>query len=66
MPLRDRVRDRVPDQAREKVRNILLNMRANAVELQEATGELEGILGVFLEGLASRVINLIDIALGEL
>jgi len=66
MPLRDRVRDRVPSEAKSRVRNILQNMRANAVELQDATGEIEGLLGVFLEGVASRVINLIDMALGEL
>lgn len=59
------IRDRIPDQAKQRVRNLLSNMRANAVELQEIAGEFEGLLGVFLEGVASRIINLIDIALGE-
>lgn len=60
------LKDRLPDETKSRVRNILLDIRVRAVELQETSGEIEGLLSIFLDGLASRIINLIDIALGEL
>lgn len=60
------IRDRIPEEPKNRVKNILLNIRESAVELQDAAGEMEGLLSIFLEGLASRIINLIDIALKEL
>jgi len=59
------IRDRIPSEAKDRVKNILLEMRERAVELQEIAGEMEGLIAIFLEGMASRIINLIDIALKE-
>lgn len=60
------IRDRIPEEPKNRVRTILLNIRESAVELQDAAGEMDGLLSMFLEGMASRIINLIDIALKEL
>ncbi|GAH72862.1 unnamed protein product [marine sediment metagenome] len=56
----------MPEEPKNRVRTILLNIRESAVELQDSAGEMEGLLSIFLEGMASRIINLIDIALKEL
>ena len=62
MPLKDRM----PDESKNRVRTILLNIRESAVELQDTASEMDGLFSIFLEGVASRIINLIDIALKEL
>jgi hypothetical protein len=56
----------VPGQVKNRVHTILLRIRDNAVELQNIAGEMEGFKAIFLEGIASRIINLIDIALKEI
>ena len=57
---------RLPDAVKTRVRNILARMRESAVELQNLAGEMDGIVAIFLDGIASRIINLIDIALKEI
>ena len=60
------VRDRLPDEVKSRVQSILVRIREGAVELQDASEEIDGLFSMFLEGMASRIINLIDIALKEL
>ena len=60
------VRDRLPDEMKSRVQNILVRLRENAVELQDASEEMDGLFSMFLEGMSSRIINLIDTALKEL
>ncbi len=60
------LKDRIPEETKNRAKKTLLEMRARAVELQEIANELDGLIGIFLEGVASRAINMIDIALGEL
>lgn len=56
----------IPDEAKNRVRKVLLRIRDSAIELQNIAGEMEGLKALFLEGIASRIINLIDIALKEI
>jgi hypothetical protein len=58
--------DRIPDNTKDRIRNILKEIRARAVELQDTAEEVEGLFGIFLNGVASRIVNLIDIVFGEL
>lgn len=60
------IRENIPDEAKNRVRENLLRTRANAEELQETAQEMDGLVAMLLEGLATRIINLIDIALEEL
>lgn len=60
------VGQRLPDESKNRLRGILFRMRDNALELQDASSEMEGLLGVFFEGVSSRIINTIDIALNNL
>lgn len=57
---------RLPQETKNRVHSILTKMRDGAVELQTLAGEMDGIKAIFLEGIASRIINLIDIALKEI
>jgi len=57
---------RLPDEMKTRVRNILTRIRESAVELQTLAGEMDGLRAIFLEGIASRIINLVDIALKEI
>lgn len=57
---------RMPDEAKSKVRNVLMRIRDSAVELQSLASEMDGLKAIFLEGIASRIISLIDIALKEI
>lgn len=54
------------DVAKNRVHKILLRIRDSAVELQNLAGEMEGLKAILLEGIASRIINLVDIALKEI
>lgn len=56
----------VPDEAKNRVRKVLLRIRDSAVELQNLASEMEGLKALFLEGIASRIINIVDIALKEI
>lgn len=56
----------MPDEAKNKVHNVLMRIRDSAVELQNLASEMDGLKAIFLEGIASRIIGLIDIALKEI
>lgn len=57
---------RLPDEVKARAHSILTRMRESAVELQNLASEMDGLKAIFLEGIASRIINLIDIALKEI
>lgn len=56
---------RMPDETKNRVRSILQRIRDSAVELQDTASEMEGLRGIFLSGVATRIINLVDLALKE-
>jgi len=44
----------------------LQSIRNSTMELRDSTIEMEGLLPLFIEGAANRIINLVDLALREL
>lgn len=44
----------------------LQSIRNSTMELRDSTIEMEGLLPLFIEGVANRIINLVDLALREL
>lgn len=56
----------LPGEVKNRVHTVLLHIRDSAVELQTLAGEMEGLKAIVLDGIASRIINLVDIALKEI
>ncbi len=44
----------------------LQSIRNSTIDLRDSTIEMDGLLPLFIEGVANRIINLVDLALREL